>query len=194
MTISLPSLFSSAPLRSTPNSPWLRIAGILYGLLGSLPPAENIRKAYELRDRASDREKFFIAATYETRVTGNLEKALQTCELWAQAYPREILPHGFLGAYLYPAFGQYEKGVEVDKQLVDLNPDFASGIFSLPSTLNSRPLDEAERSFSEPPSVSWKSMSLRPAIRHRFLERRSGGNGPGSGSGSGAIPTRRLGL
>jgi serine/threonine protein kinase len=49
--------------------------GFTYGLLGQPAlSAENNKKAYELRDRASDREKFFIAATYETQVTGDLER------------------------------------------------------------------------------------------------------------------------
>jgi hypothetical protein len=63
--------------------------------------AKNTSKAYELRDRASEGEKFFIAAYYDGRVTGNLEKAEQTCELWAQTYPREILPHSFLSGFIY---------------------------------------------------------------------------------------------
>jgi len=84
-----------------------------------------------LRDRATDREKFFIAATYETRVTGDLEKALQTCELWAQADPREKTARGSLGAFLYPTFGKYEKGAEVDKQLVEIDPDFPIGYLQL---------------------------------------------------------------
>ncbi len=65
--------------------------------------AESTSKAYQLRDRASDRERFFITASYDIQVTGNLEKAQQTCEAWAQTYPREKLgPHGFLGAIIYP--------------------------------------------------------------------------------------------
>jgi tetratricopeptide (TPR) repeat protein len=58
--------------------------------------AENIRKAYELRERVSEREKFYIASHYETNVTGNLEAARKTCELWAQTYPRDAIPHASL--------------------------------------------------------------------------------------------------
>ncbi len=105
--------------------------GFTYGLLGQPAlSAESNKKAYELRDRASDREKFFITATYELQVTGNLEKALQTCELWLQTYPREKAPHGLLGAMLYPTFGQYEKGVEVARQLVEIDPDFSDRVSS----------------------------------------------------------------
>jgi tetratricopeptide (TPR) repeat protein len=106
--------------------------GFAYGLLGQPAlSAESNKTAYELRDRASDREKFFITATYELQVTGNLEKALQTCELWLHTYPREKGPHGLLGAFLYPTFGQYEKGAEVARQLVEIDPNFAIAYLQL---------------------------------------------------------------
>jgi eukaryotic-like serine/threonine-protein kinase len=84
-------------------------------------------KAYQLRDRASDKEKFFIAASYDMQVTGNLEKARQTCELWAQAYPRAREAHGFLGGIIYPVFGEYEASVEKAKIVIRLDPDFPIG-------------------------------------------------------------------
>ena len=99
--------------------------GFIYGLLGQPTlSAESSTKAYQLRDRASDRERFFITATYELQVTGDLEKGLQTCELWVQTYPRDLNPHGMLGAFLYPTFGQYEKGVQTAAQGIQLAPDF----------------------------------------------------------------------
>src|ERR1700694_2455630 len=54
--------------------------------------AENARKAYELRDRVSEREKLEIESNYHHFVTGDLEKARQTDELWAQTYPRHKRP------------------------------------------------------------------------------------------------------
>ncbi len=106
--------------------------GFTYGLLGQPAlSAESNTKAYELRDRASDREKFFISATYDLQVTGNLVRALQTCELWVHTYPREKNAHALLGAFLYPTFGKYEKGAEVAKQLVEIDPDFAIGYLQL---------------------------------------------------------------
>ncbi len=89
--------------------------------------AESATKAYQLRDRASDREKFFITASYDLTVTGNLEKAQQTCEAWAQTYPREMPPHGFLSGVIYPVSGKYEKAVEEGKKVIELDPDFAMG-------------------------------------------------------------------
>ncbi|HEY1947171.1 MAG TPA: protein kinase, partial [Bryobacteraceae bacterium] len=71
--------------------------GSTYGAIGdSVLSAKSTSKAYQLRDRATDRERFFIMLTYDLLVTGNLEKAKQTGELWAQTYPRDAQPHGFL--------------------------------------------------------------------------------------------------
>jgi tetratricopeptide (TPR) repeat protein/predicted Ser/Thr protein kinase len=50
---------------------------------------ENIRKANDLRDRVSDREKFYISSHYEEFVTGDMEKTLQIYELWKQTYPAD---------------------------------------------------------------------------------------------------------
>ncbi|HEY6369863.1 MAG TPA: protein kinase [Candidatus Sulfotelmatobacter sp.] len=98
--------------------------GLMYGDGGeSALAAEDTSKAYELRQRASDEEKFFIAAYYDGRVTGNLEKAEQTCELWAQTYPREDLPHRFLSGFIYPASGRYEKSIEETQKLIEIDPD-----------------------------------------------------------------------
>jgi len=125
--------FFSAAIEKDPGFAMAHASlGLAYGFLGqpALSAASN-KKAYELRDRASDREKFFVTATYELQVTGNLEKARQTCERWLQTYPREKVPHGLLGAMVYPTFGQYEKGIEVARQLVELDPDFAIGYLQL---------------------------------------------------------------
>jgi tetratricopeptide (TPR) repeat protein len=102
--------------------------GLLYGGMGeSALSAESTSKAYELRDRASDREKFFITATYDMQVTGNMEKAQQTCELWAQTYPRDKEPHGFLPGMIYPVLGKYEKSVEEAKKVIEIDPDIVFG-------------------------------------------------------------------
>ena len=73
---------------------WL---GRMYGDLGeSGMAADFTRKAYELRDRTSEHEKYLISASFYMEVTGNMEKAEQTCELWIQSYPRAEIPHDFL--------------------------------------------------------------------------------------------------
>ena len=104
---------------------------LAYALLGRLYgdiqeygiSADYTRKAYELRDRTSEAEKYFISASFHVVVTGNMENAEQTCELWARAYPRSQGPHMYLGGLIYPVFGQYEKAVEEGREAVRLNPD-----------------------------------------------------------------------
>ena len=82
-----------------------------------------IRKAYELRDRASELENYFISVSFHLKVTGNLAKAAQTCELLIQAYPRSVMPHAFLSGPIYTHSGQYEKAVEEGREALRLNPD-----------------------------------------------------------------------
>ena len=102
---------------------WL---GRMYGDTGEPDlSAENTGQAYQLRDRASEAEKFFITASYDLQVTGNMEKAQTTCQAWAQTYPREAGPHGFLSGIIYPVLGRYEKAVEEGKKALELNGDFA---------------------------------------------------------------------
>jgi tetratricopeptide (TPR) repeat protein/predicted Ser/Thr protein kinase len=106
--------------------------GLYYGTTGESDlAAENIRKAYELRDRVSDKEKFFITAYYHGRATGNQEKAQQTCDQWAQIYPREWTPHTFLSGFIYPVLGRYEKAAEEGRKAVELAPDTYTGYFLL---------------------------------------------------------------
>ncbi len=73
--------------------------------------AVNTQKAFELREKVSERERFYIDSHYYDFVTGDLEKARQTYELWAQTYPRDSVPPTNLGV-IYQSFGQYEKALE----------------------------------------------------------------------------------
>ncbi|MCH6554967.1 MAG: protein kinase, partial [Acidobacteria bacterium] len=67
--------------------------GTIYGNIGEREQAEEFRrKAFELRDRVSERERLYITAHYYTSVTFEIEKARQTYELWTQTYPRDSTP------------------------------------------------------------------------------------------------------
>jgi serine/threonine protein kinase len=108
------------------------------------------RKAYELRDRTSEPEKYFISATFQKEVTGNIETAEQTCELWIQAYPRSEKPHGYLSGAIYPVIGQYEKAVEEAREAIRLKPD--KPIFYAFLMFNDTPLnrlDEAKATYKQ---------------------------------------------
>jgi DNA-binding winged helix-turn-helix (wHTH) protein/lipopolysaccharide biosynthesis regulator YciM len=98
--------------------------GRMYGDIGeSTLSAESTGQAYQLRNRASDEEKFFIATSYDKQVTGNLEKAEQTCELWIQSYPRALVPHAFLSGNISLNRGDYEKSIDEAEIAIGLDPD-----------------------------------------------------------------------
>ena len=92
--------------------------------------SENTRKAYELSDRASERERVFIESNYYFLVAGNLEKARQAYELWAQIYPRDSQPPGNMAA-LYISLGQYDKALEKTREALQLDRGSAASYASL---------------------------------------------------------------
>ena len=89
--------------------------------------AENVAKAYELRNGVSDRENYFITFTYHRQLTRNLERCRQTLESWTRKYPMDLLPHGFLSGFTSPGTGHYDKAVEEGRKAIELDPDFAIG-------------------------------------------------------------------
>jgi len=125
--------------------------GRLYGDIGeSALSAQNTSKAYQLRNRASDQEKFFISLMYDLQVTGNLEKAQQTCDLWMQAYPRAWFPHALLSGGVYTSLGKYEKSVEEAKLALGIDPDFSIGYSLLAASyLALDRTDEAEKALQQ---------------------------------------------
>ena len=99
--------------------------GRVYGELGeSSLSAESAAKAWQLRNHANERERFFIDATYDRQVTGNLEKARQTLESWARGYPRDRDAHGMLSGYTSQGLGNYQEAIEQGKKAISLDPDW----------------------------------------------------------------------
>jgi serine/threonine protein kinase len=102
--------------------------GTAYSSIGELAlAAEALKKAYALKSHSSDPEKFFITMNYEQNVTGNLEKAFETGELWAQTYPRDVRAHGLLSAFATEGTGRYEKSIEEGRKSIAIEPDFVFG-------------------------------------------------------------------
>ena len=107
---------------------------LAYSAIGeSLLGEQSISKAYELRDHATDRERFFIATIYDRQVTGNLEKETETLRLWAQTYPRDPMGHGLLGGFAAGGTGKYELMIQkaLDVRAIDpeLIPSYVSEIW-----------------------------------------------------------------
>jgi tetratricopeptide (TPR) repeat protein len=109
---------------------------------------ENATKAYQLRDRVSEREKVRITAYY-FRAMGELDKEAQAYELWSAEYPRDTAPHTNLGTnYMY--MGQYDKALAEFQEGLHLNPDNAILYANLGEAyLSLNRLDEAKAAFSQ---------------------------------------------
>src|SRR5262245_15001276 len=92
--------------------------------------AKEAEKAFELRDRVSEREKLQISASYYATVAVNPEKRNEILELWARAYPRDGSPHSmFCARYLF--IGQFEKAIEECREAIRLSPNIAPPYFGL---------------------------------------------------------------
>jgi eukaryotic-like serine/threonine-protein kinase len=96
--------------------------GNAYGVLGEYSrKAEPIRKAFALRNRASEHERFEIASDYYQEVSQETDQAIQNCELWEQSYPRDFRPHGNLGVE-YGGLAKYERSAEEFRKAIELDP------------------------------------------------------------------------
>src|SRR5215472_9677887 len=87
-------------------------------------------RAFELRDRVSDRERFYIDSHYYDVVTGDLVKAVQVYELWQQTYPRDVVPYSNLGV-IYRELGQHEKALNQAIERLRLDPSAPSAYGNL---------------------------------------------------------------
>jgi serine/threonine protein kinase/Flp pilus assembly protein TadD len=122
--------------------------------------AEYSRKAYALREKVSERERFSIQGFYFLNVTGELEKAAQTYELWQQTYPRNSVPYTNLGA-LFSYLGNYEKALSEYGEALRLEPNNVLNYSNLGAayTVLNR-LDEAEALYKEADDRKLENESL----------------------------------
>ncbi len=87
---------------------------------------EAAQKAYNLRDRVSEREKFYITAySYYGLVTREREKYIETLELWKRTYPNDPIPHIQL-SNLYDGDDLLDKAIEEAHEAIRLNPNAAA--------------------------------------------------------------------
>ena len=122
--------------------------------------AENAKRAYDLRDRVSERERYRISAFYFQYVTGEVEKATEAYELWAKSYPRDPVPHGNLG-YIYSALGQYDKAITETEVQQRLEPSIV-GYGNLAGTyINVNRLKEARQTVAEAQQKNFDGLTIR---------------------------------
>jgi eukaryotic-like serine/threonine-protein kinase len=151
--------------------------GIRYNNLGQATLAiESVRRAYELRDRVSEREKYYIACTYFTLVTGELEKAIQQYELWIRDYPRDYVAATNLGVN-YFTMGQFERAAAVTREALRLEPSSILGYNNLGvAYFSMNRLDEAKSTFDDALARKLDGPYLRQSIYYLdFLRKDSSG-------------------
>jgi len=96
-----------------------RYSGVGESALGR----QSLLKAYQLRNRASDAERFFIETLYDRDFTGNLERERRTLETWAESYPRDPSPHTLLAGLALSSTGQHELAIAETDKAIALDPD-----------------------------------------------------------------------
>jgi eukaryotic-like serine/threonine-protein kinase len=123
-----------------------------YFSMGSTGRAsEYYTKAFQLRERASEREKMTITAHYYGNVTGELEKAANTYQEWIASYPRDDAAYNNLGA-LHEDKGEYEGAEEAYRESIRLSHDIAGAAVyaNLASTLLAlQRFDDAQRAIRQ---------------------------------------------
>jgi len=123
--------------------------GVVYVNLGQPSlSAENIKKAYALRDRVSERERYRVASLYYSYVTGELEQASQVYELWAKSYPQDMVPRNNLGD-IYAQLGQYEKSVTETQEGLRLEPSIIGHSNLVGDYLARNRLDDAKKEIEQ---------------------------------------------
>jgi tetratricopeptide (TPR) repeat protein len=136
--------------------------GTSYSNLGETTlGVQNTRKAYELRERVSEGERFYIESHYHQFVTGNQESARKVYELWAETYPREWLPMPPLFV-IYGELGQYEKSHAEAREAFRRNPGSGMNCAILVSSyVRLNRLEEARTAAEEAQAKKCDSSALR---------------------------------
>ena len=113
-----------------------------------LAPAHS-QKAFELRDRVSDRERFFISWRYYRDAIQAWDKALELARSWTATYPREAFAFNSLGNVLI-RLGQFEQSIEPLRKAISLDPRFIPAYSNLAGSLLALDrLDEAKATLQE---------------------------------------------
>jgi eukaryotic-like serine/threonine-protein kinase len=82
---------------------------------------QNYQKAFELRNRNTDRDRLDIITHYYAHCTGEIRRAIEAYELWRKVYPRDMTPANNL-AIEYLLIGEPEKAVNPALIAVQLDP------------------------------------------------------------------------
>jgi len=124
------------------------------------------RKAFELRDRVSERERFFISWRYYIDAEQAWDKALDLADSWTKTYPREAFAFNSLGM-ASTAFGQHDQAVAAFKEAIKLDPRFVPPYANLAGSLVAlNRLEEADNVLSD---AAKAGLEITSSARMGFL-------------------------
>jgi serine/threonine protein kinase/predicted Zn-dependent protease len=150
---------------------WARMSSMYYNSGLHDLAADASSKAYALRDRVSERERLYIAAGYYDNVTGELEKYLETLELWKRTYPNHASPPNNL-ALKYIELGQFARAADEAREAIRLNPNAASSYSLLAGAfVGLNRLDEAKAIIGQALAQKLDTSAMRRTLyRIAFVE------------------------
>jgi len=125
---------------------------------------ESLRKAYDLRERLSEREKLYVAASYAAMAKGNMEEARKSYEMWQQIYPRDQFAVGNLGI-VYGYLGDCDRALGALQEAWKLNPGNALVFSNIVATyLQLNRLGEARAFASKAKDLHLESMAIHNSL------------------------------
>ena len=159
-----------------PNFAWVYARmGTVYANAGELELAKQYtRKAYELKDRVSEREKLYIMEHYYETVTGEIDKEIETLELYDRTYPTDSVPGNNL-AIAYSQVGEFEKAGEAARRGIAADPNSGGAYSGLSYAYSAtgRPdeaqqiLEQALKRFPDSEDIHWAALWMALSIDKR---------------------------
>jgi serine/threonine protein kinase/tetratricopeptide (TPR) repeat protein len=143
-TAALPMFKRATELDPNFAMAYARLGTVYFNLSEASLSAKNEQKAYDLRDRVSERERLYIESHYHQFVTGDADKAAQVYQTTVQTYPRDQTAYINLGT-MEQQYGHYDQGVTDFREALRLEPDNFLNYTNLASAYtNVDRLDEAD--------------------------------------------------
>jgi tetratricopeptide (TPR) repeat protein len=123
---------------------------VLYGNTGALGKAQQYaEKAFELRDRVSEHERFYISEKYENYITGDVDKTIEVLQAWAKTYPNDYIPRTNLSVN-YSFVGLNEDALREALEAARLDPNNATAAGNvIESFIRLNRFDEAKQKLEQ---------------------------------------------
>jgi tetratricopeptide (TPR) repeat protein len=119
------------------------------------------RRAFELRDRVSERERYFISFRYYRDATQAWDSALELAQSWTAAYPRESFAFNSLGLSAW-MLGQHQQSIAPLRESIRLDPKFISAVSNLMTTFTSlNQFDDARKALDDARAAGLEHIEIR---------------------------------